>query len=815
MTLYKIDEMRKAFTVIICLISLTAWGDSIPWRASGDSVTAGFFREWYHRSDLVYYLEAYNDHTIAEMSTYGQWWLPDRLMIGIEGLPFTINRYYVDGMRTDDLFQPGSTRYVPNMQHYDWRLNTVTGQMYFTSRRDSCSDYVLAMYNSGQLGDGEPMAGTTEIFNISHRSPMQSADTYKHVSARRHLRGAGQVEAAYTFKDKQGNAYPQHVYAAYGQRLLTREDVSGLITDDPFYRSDYYKVQADGVFPVKDLHLGYKMNFSGKEDGGSEFLYNYGEVYDHKNYSGMVYLKREWLTTGLNWSTDAVHHNNREFSKNILDQDGESFFPWVPDGKTHALSWAVNYKQPVLPWLNVHVDAYNSMVHFSPEVEHFSNTIYFQKPIDYQNSTFAAPYAPRTLYRYQWTSQRFTGGLLENTIGVDAHYSLCKEVDMQAHLDLTLDGMLLRNKSKMSANWQAGVRFDIHPCKWFDMKVELSHERLPYTIDYLRYFSDDYLNGTIEQYDGTSFSTKDVQTTGGKYHHYQKGLQQTSFAQLDIPLHFRFGRHEITLQQSYRRYFNVWFTRYMGGADANGTYMTQDGIEVFYPSAGTKEYEVGTTDNFGPNWLLNAPYYVSQLTRYSYYGKKVLFSLSWQSMQAGGYSALGNGPNSNTVGVLSETTANPNTQNVVTNQAGQYRCIGTQDLDKGFVCRIYLGYNICKWVQAGVTMKWTDGKPFTDWKYYEKDGELAILPYDSRGTNPTDGHFGKRNCAKYNIDLHVQGQWTAGSVPMKLNVECYNMWDFCHDLAELCFVQDIPYARRVSMIMDVPVGLLTTLTVGL
>jgi hypothetical protein len=50
---------------------------------------------------------------------------------------------------------------------------------------------------------------------------------------------------------------------------------------------------------------------------------------------------------------------------------------------------------------------------------------------------------------------------------------------------------------------------------------------------------------------------------------------------------------------------------------------------------------------------------------------------------------------------------------------------------------------------------------------------------------------------------------------MKLNVECYNLWDFCHDLAEMGFIQDIPYAKRSSMIMDIPVGLLTTFTIGL
>ena len=139
------------------------------------------------------------------------------------------------------------------------------------------------------------------------------------------------------------------------------------------------------------------------------------------------------------------------------------------------------------------------------------------------------------------------------------------------------------------------------------------------------------------------------------------------------------------------------------------------------------------------------------------------------------------------------------------------------DLDKGFVARFYLGYNICRWVQAGLTVKWTDGKPFTAYNYYydRTSRHMAIMPYSSRGTNPTDGNFGCRHGAVYTVDLHLQGSWNVREVPMRLNVECYNLWDFCHDLAELSFAQDRPDASRASIIMAVPTGILVTYAVDL
>ena len=799
-------------SIVLCPLSLKALEVSHTAMNGSDSVPAEYFRKWYHRTDLIYYLEALNDHVIVENTTVGQWWHPDRLNIAVAGLPCIQTTYEIDGMRVDDRFDPGNTFFVPNMQQYDLLINTHTGQLQFTY--DTLArDYAQVQYNVGQVGNGAPAAGTAAIVNITHRTAQQSAETFKYVTARRHLRGAGQIDAAYTFRDKEGNAYRQHIYATYGQRRITRENERGLITEDPYYNSDYYKVQADGLLPMKPnkvfTRLGYRLNFAGKQDGGSEYLYNYNEVFDHKNYTAQLYVQRQYLTTGLTWSTNTVHHTDRSFSKNILDIDGESFAPWVADGRTHELSWTVNYNQPVLPWLSVHVKSHNSLMIFRPEASHFTNDIYFRSPI---------ATADTALYRYEWTSKAFVGGILENTFGLNADYTICRQLDLHAHLDFTLDGLLLgHGKSKISPNWQAGINFDLHPCKWFEMGLSLAYERMPYNADYLRYFSDDYMNADI-YLAGTNTL---FATTGGKYHQYKKNLQQTSYFEVHIPIRFVFhsthGQHEIVLQNAYRKFFNVWHTSYRDGEAANGYYQDFNGLPVYMTNYGVTQYEVGTTPGFGKNILLNSPYYFSQLTRYTYTGQKVTVGVSWQSMQAAGYTGLGNGANSNTMGVLSETTANPNTLHSASNSDGPHQGVGRMDLDKGFVARFYLGYNICKWVQAGLTLKWTDGKPVNAFRYYydKTSKQMALMPWSSRGTNPTDDDFGRRHGAIYNVDLHLQGSWEARGVPMRLNIECYNLWDFCHDLAEISFSQDVPHAERASIIMTVPTGILVTYTVDL
>ena len=790
------------------------------WITGIDSIQADWMRERYHRSELIHYLEAMDDHTIVETHTTGGWTTSERKEFSVEGIGYTQNRYYIDGFRVDDKFQPGSSRYIPNMQAYNLQMNYHTAQMYFSLNGSSSSnglngDYLEVSGNFGGLNN-EPAAGTAALIHLFHRTPMESADTWKHVTARRHIRGAGSMDGAYTIR-----GYRQHVSAGYGSRVLTKEDQNGPMTEDPTYNAQYYYVQADGRLP---WGLNYMLHFAGRDDGGSENLYNYGEVYQHKVYTGSIYWSSNSLnslsgsnssrfqvsgfrlTTGLTWATNTVRHEDPNFSKNIIDQDGESFEPWMPDGDTHELTWNLTAEKPLLKWLRLVVDASNSMLYFKPTRTEWSNTVYLEAPngsnsLNGLNGS-SSSIGSNSLYPYTWHTRAYASGLMENSIGLQADYAAHKYVDIHGTLNLTLDGMLLgHGKSKVSPNIEAAFRMEVHPCKWFQMGVAVGHYRQAYTAEQMRYFSHDYMY------------TDDGH--GGKYHEYQKGLKQTAYALVDLPIVFQFTskrgiHHEFSLQQSAKKFYHVWYT--YADASLNSS-----------NSSKVQGYEVGYTPTCGSSFFTNTPYYFSQLTKYTLESKHVTFSIGWQSMLAAGYSALGNGANSNNNGVLSESTALASTSQVITNPNAERPGVGRLDMDKGFVCRIYIGYNICKWVQVGLNLKWTDGKPFTAYRYAYANASLSssngsrslngviITPLSSRGTNPTDGNFGTRYCANWQADLHVQGcWWIKGNKKQTLRVEAYNVWDFACDQAEMCFYQDIPQARRSSIILNVPTGLLVT-----
>lgn len=795
---------RASFCFLLFTLSLI----TLPTQAQvdEDSVSAAFFREYYHQGHLAHWLDGLSDHTIYQGLHVGQWDESGQLIFTVDGNSFRWNRYYLDGFRVDNRFTAGSTSYVPNMENYNLRLDPLSSVFHF-EQDTLAGDYAQASWNRGNLGGIS--WGTADIIHLSHATPREEAYDQDIVLNRQYVRGQGTVDVAATLRDRQGRGYRQHLYASMGQQAYPNLDHNGLRRTQPLYTASYYKVQADGQLPSGGFfdRFGYLLNFSGKDNYGAEFYYNPNEVMRLNTYSASLYAKRGGLTTGLTWATNVTRHDDLQFSRNFIDQDGESLEPWMTDGNTHELSWHIAYARPLLSWLQLKAEGYNSLLLFSPSAQHFTNEVYLQH---------AQQPEPTPLYRYEWTSRAFAAGLLENKVGVEARYQITPKLEVRGDCYFTLDGMVLRDRTKISPNVKATAMLDYRPTKWLQLGLTLAHDRVSYNIEDIRFMSRDYMSANV------FFSGTDrlFTTTGGSSHRYAAGLQQPAYATLSVPIHLRFGRHEFALLQSFRKYYHVWMTRFADGAAANGV-MNGD---YYFMTPGARDYIVDyqPTGLMSNNWLTNTPYFMTQTTRYTYHGRKVFFSLSWQSMMGASVVALGIGPAANNIGVLSESTANPNTRSTLGNTSAPYPGVGRLDQDKAYVCRIYLAYNVCKNFRFGINGRWTDGQPivfFNTANSIDVNGNLqvAVRPGCSRGINPTDGDFGCRECALFNFDLHAQANWKVGKYPMTFSLMCYNIYDFGTSLTEYSFPQGLRGVDRrgYTMTLTIPRGIIGTLKIGL
>ena len=156
--------------------------------AQNDSVRASFFRDYYHQGHLAHWLDALSDRTVYQGLHLGQWDESGQLMFSVDGNSYRWNRFYIDGFRVDNRFTAGSTSYVPNMENYDLRLNSINSELRF--ELDTLApDYASVSWNRG--GIGGISRGTASIVHIFHGTGTEGAYDKQTIHRRQYQRGQG------------------------------------------------------------------------------------------------------------------------------------------------------------------------------------------------------------------------------------------------------------------------------------------------------------------------------------------------------------------------------------------------------------------------------------------------------------------------------------------------------------------------------------------------------------------------------------------------------------------------------------------------
>ncbi len=800
--------MSNTLRITLTLFALFAFAasasaqDSLP-QYGTQSKSSEYFKERYHYNDLVHYLDNLNLYVTYQAETTGQFNQPDQLIFSIEGNSYRWNSYYLDGFRIDSRYFSGSTLYNPDMYSTSLGVDYIGSNIYFNQDRER-SEFVSASYNMGGIGGISP--GTASLINLFHRTASQRS--YKPIEQRNKIAGAGTFSSLFAVEREDKTLY-HSIYVDFGERNIVDFDNTGIYS---YYPEDYLSAQFSGDLPMTFGSLfdstHYLLNYSWRTNLNSEFYYSEQETARYNGVSASLFGSAKRgntnYTSGVTFAQHNTRHDDINYARNILDQDGEAFEPFEPDGNTFELSHAILLNHKINDWLTLTFDGYNSLLYADPSTTEFSNTIFSQRITD-KNAT--------PLYAYKWHADSYFSGLLENSLRLSTERQLGESLVLRADAALTLDAMLLgEGKSKVSPNVEAQAGLSYNPARWFSAELTFARRRVAYSIEDVQYFSDDYLNGDIYYASGDYFTS-----TGGNLHTLAKGVQQPAYYVMDLPLNFTFGRHRISLLQSARKYVNNWITSYDKAASEYG-YFEQDektGLDIFFLNSGAQPAYV--VDHYaegvmGNSLLTSSPFLFSSNVEYSYTSPKFFFSVAWQSYMQSGLSTLGNGPLHNNLGVLSESSANPNTLINVANPESDYMMIGRLDQERAYVLRMFASYNVSEKFGLAMNFKFKDGQPFSyfDTRSSSDEGgnsQLAIFPSTTRGINTFDGDFGTREDAFFNVELRATYRTHIAQRRCEMQLSCYNLYDFGTGLTEYTFDQDLE-KTRYSMSMSIPRGLL-------
>lgn len=789
-----------------------------------DTVTSEWFREWYQWGELKHYLDNNCDFTIYSSETTGEWATPEPLLFSINGNSYRWNKYYLNGFRLDNRTTAGDAFYTPDMFAHSMTVDYNRGAVYW--ERDSVRvNEVRVSGQGGNVGGYSRLAKWLQELQEGNSAIKRLANDLP-LSNRKHIVGAASADVTYAIPVKE-QRYTQHLRADYGMRRQLRYNHDGICGT---YDADYYQVQLDGQLPVASNKafdaLYYILRAANRGDGYSEFGYNENEAAHQLKHSFSAYGTKDFgrrgaLITGLTYGLQRDKHRQSDFARNILDVDGEAFEPWYPDGHTHELNWAVNYGLQILPWLRLQVEGYNSFFAFHPMQTEWTNSVYLQ------GYNMAASLA---LYDYRWSSNSFHSGMLENAVTIVADHPVLPWLRLRGEIAATLDGILVSGKHIVTPSWEAKAAIHIEPVKWFRMDLIAANYRIPYTYEQIQFLSDDYMSGEV-YYAGTNTL---LTTTGGKYHRIGKELKQPQYVAVDIPIVFTIGRHEISILSSFKKYYNTWSVRLADeSADSYEAVAAQQAEEdnmtynVYRMKPQERYYEVYPSPATGTG-IFNSPVFVSNVIKYTYNGKKVYVSFSWQSECVSGASALGNGMQTEDIQVLSESLASPNSRLVNANMQQEdagIRSLGRLNQDRAYIARLQLGVNITENWQLSLSGKFRDGIPFCHYRtYIDTDAaghsQAVVWAANTRGINVRDGNFGQRTDSFFNFDLRLKYRGAIKGVPFSVQAVCYNVWDFATELNEYCMYYDGATGKdltgqRTPLSLCTPRGLLLTCSVGL
>ena len=279
--------------------------------------------------------------------------------------------------------------------------------------------------------------------------------------------------------------------------------------------------------------------------------------------------------------------------------------------------------------------------------------------------------------------------------------------------------------------------------------------------------------------------------TGNKYHSVDQNFKNPITNHLTLLYSKKISRNFVfNLKALYKQFRNSPWVNFN---EENGYYHTLKGEDLYFIDTPPENFYLSNyqfdKDPFYAQLLLNFTGRVSE---------KWFFSFSFMGHMGMGYTSFGNGPNSNDIGVISESMANPNTW---------INGYGRVDGDRGFVSKVYFGYSLSKNLFLGVSIKYRDGNPFAflnseynadQWILYYK----TIQAEDERGIKG-----GPREDYVSDINFKFSYRFRLFQKKATIGLSFFNILDFGSELSEYVFSG----GERYSIEMQIPKSIRLTL----
>jgi hypothetical protein len=497
------------------------------------------------------------------------------------------------------------------------------------------------------------------------------------------------------------------------------------------------------LVPDDNLRLTLLAEYAVRDRAFAELHYDPAETFEQETFGIMLGAAFERLRVGVTLKRYHLEPNQREFTRELFDPDGEALSPFHPGGVFGATRLDISYVGDL-----VYLALANRFVTFTPDVMAWTNPV----------TAAGASYGD-----WSWRSAPTSYFLGEERLGIAER--------------LELGGVVLSYDFSMVAAYAAN-RSRTNAVTFFDvaLETELELDRLgawrPFllfaktpiapTTELAQRLDPLYLDGELRLDDGRL-----IDTTGGAHVRVDSGLGMTNVWCAATGVEFAIAKGwTFSAQGILKTYRNTYRYRFDGDATDYGTFV--DG--VFFEDDGEKRYVV---DN-----VRKPPIYFG--AHFGLVGidpKQYFLSIGFSAYNAIGRPGFGNGPLANDIGLVDPSTANPNS---AINQEANL------DSDRGFHFKALLGWRFFDLFWTFLSIRHRDGQPFAFIDSREHEGQIALVQSTKRGSplkldRPLEG---PREDFHLDFTLEVVADLVAGPLALRASLLAANLFDFGNEIQE-------------------------------
>jgi len=222
-------------------------------------------------------------------------------------------------------------------------------------------------------------------------------------------------------------------------------------------------------------------------------------------------------------------------------------------------------------------------------------------------------------------------------------------------------------------------------------------------------------------------------------------------------------------------------------ADSYGHYEKISGQEYYFFDRPFSAYKL---DNAAFD---KDPFYAQLLIQLQ--GQKTerwFFSFSFLAHIGMGYTAFGNGPAANDIGIISESQAFPNSW---------INGFGRVDGDRAFVGKIFFGYYLSKRLFLSASIKYRDGNPFAFIDAFKKNDQWIITYQTIKAEDEYGKKGGPREDCIWDFNFKLSHEFSLFGKKGRLELSIFNLLDFGLELSENVFAEE---SRRLANELQLP-----------